>query len=284
MRRPQSFARVDSARISCPYFALAILRVVGVLGLLFGSICPSLAVLTQRQLAAAGFELPVNARLPADLTFQDAAGRSLHLLEALAGRPALILPVDFTCRALCGPALTIASAALAETGLSPGQDFLFVVIGFDGRDSAADARALAADRIATPALASTTLIMRGNAKSTQALLAAIGYRAVYDADTDQFAHPAGALVVTADGRVTQALSTLALNARDLRLALTEAGEGRIGSFTDHLILLCSQYDPVRGIYTGAITRILQAAGVLTIVLLGGFVLFLGFRHQRAGAA
>jgi protein SCO1 len=71
------------------------------------------------------------ARIPAGLIFQDAAGRSLHLLEALAGRPALILPVVFTCRTLCGPALTIASAALAETGLEPGQDFQFGVLGFD---------------------------------------------------------------------------------------------------------------------------------------------------------
>jgi len=73
----------------------------------------------------------VNARIPASLIFQDAAGRSLHLLEALAGRPALILPVVFTCRTLCGPALTIASAALAETGLEPGHDFQFGVLGFD---------------------------------------------------------------------------------------------------------------------------------------------------------
>jgi protein SCO1/2 len=258
-------------------------QLVSALLLVLGSIYPSFAVLTQRELAKVGFDLPPNARLAAELTFEDATGRSLHLVEALAGRPALILPVDFTCRTLCGPALSIASAALAETGLTPGQDFQFVVLGFDARDSAADARAFAADRIATQALASTTMIVRGDAKNTQELLAAIGYRAMYDVDTDQFAHPAGALVVTADGRVTRALSTLALSPRDLRLALMEASGGRIGRFTDRLILLCSQYDPVQGVYTDAITRILEFAGALTVTVLGSLLLFLGLRHRRARA-
>ena len=260
-----------------------IMGFAGVFVVLAGLISPAEAALRQRELATVAFEPPVNARIPASLIFQDAAGRSLHLLEALAGRPALILPVDFTCRTLCGPALTIASAALAETGLEPGQDFQFVVLGFDPNDSVADARALVATRV-PPALAEATILMQGDAKASQVLLAAIGYRAVYDAETDQFAHPAGAVVVTADGQVARALSTLALNPRDLRLALTEAGDGRVGTVTDRLILLCSQYDPVHGIYTGAITRILQGSGVLTVVLLAGILVLLGRRHQRAGAA
>ncbi len=258
------------------------MRLVGALLLLLGSACPAFAALTQRELATVRFEPRANARIPADLVFQDSAGRSLHLLEALAGRPAVILPVDFTCRTLCGPALTLASAALAETGLEPRQDFQLVVLGFDPRDTEANARAFAAERITTPAVAEATLILQGDADTTQALLAAIGLRAVYDASTDQFAHPAGALVVTADGRVTRALSALALNPRDLRLALTEAGEGRVGSLTDHLILLCSQYDPVNGIYTAAITRIMQAAGLLTAVLLAGLLLLLSRKRPQAG--
>jgi protein SCO1/2 len=80
------------------------------------------------------------------------------------------------------------------------------------------------------------------------------------------------------------LSTLAINPRDLRLALTEAGEGRIGSFSDRLTLLCSRYDPAQGIYTGAITRILQATGVLIAMLLGGLLLLLARKHRQHAEA
>ena len=58
-------------------------------------------------------------------------------------------------------------------------------------------------------------------------------------------------MLTADGRVARALSSLALNPRDLRLALVEAGEGRIGGLADRITLLCSGFDPVHGVYTPA---------------------------------
>ena len=260
------------------------IRLLGALILLLGLISSAVADLTQRELATVAFEPPPNARIPATLIFQDAAERSVHLVEALAGRPALILPVDFTCRTLCGPALTIASSALAQTGLKPGQDFQFVVVGFDPADSLADARAVITGRVSEPALAEAAIIMQGDARSTQAFMAAIGYRAVYDAERDQFVHPAGAVVVTANGRVSRVLSTLALNPGDLRLALTEAGEGRVGTVTDRLALLCSQYDPVNGIYTGAVTRIVQASAVLTVLLLAGGLALLNRRHRRTSAS
>jgi protein SCO1/2 len=258
-------------------------RLVSTLILLFGLICPAFSALTQRELASVGFEPPANARIPASLIFQDAAGRSVHLVEALAGRPALVLPVDFTCRTLCGPALTIASAALAQTGFSPRQDFQLVVVGIDPTDTIADARALVTARVADPRLSETAVIMQGDTSSIQAFMAAIGYRAVYDAGADQFAHPAGAVVVTADGRVSRVLSSLALNPGDLRLALTEAGEGRVGSFTDRLALLCSQFDPAHGVYTSAVIRIIQVSAVLTVLLVAGGLLLLNRSQQRARA-
>ena len=61
------------------------------------------------------------------------------------------------------------------------------------------------------------------------------------------------------------LSPLALTGRDLRLALTEAGEGRVGSLADRLTLLCYGYDAARGLYTPLIQRILTGAGIVTIL-------------------
>jgi protein SCO1/2 len=112
-------------------------------------------------------------------------------------------------------------------------------------------------------------------------MAAIGYATAYDAATDQFAHPAGALVVAPDGRVARVLPSLALNARDLRLALVEAGAGRIGDIGDRITLLCSQFDPVHGIYTAAVRRILLAAGVTTLVILAAALLLLQRRPRRS---
>src|SRR3954471_7782245 len=198
------------------------------------------AGLTERDLAGAVLTPSPGARVPLTLPVQDAAGRSLAFGAALGGRPALLIPVDYTCRTICGPALAIAADALAETGFRPGAGYTPLTVGLDPKDSPADARAMVAAQVSDPAVAEATAVLTGDAG---ALTDAIGYRAVYDPETDQFAHPAGALVLAPDGRVARALSSLALNPRDLRLALVEAGEGRIGGLADRITLLCSGFDP-----------------------------------------
>jgi protein SCO1/2 len=247
------------------------------------AICPAFAAVTQEQLASAAFEPPPNAQIPPSIVFRDTSGRRLSFSDALAGLPGLVIPADFTCHTLCGPGLTIASGAVAESGLRAGQDFQLIVVGLDPHDDAADARAFAAARIAEP-IAAAAIVLQGDSPSTAEFLAAAGYRAVYDAQTDQFAHPAGAFVATPDGRVSRVLSTLALNPRDVRLSLVEAAQGRIGNIGDRLTLLCSQFDPARGIYTAAITRILQACAAVTVLLLAAVLFRLHARHRRERVA
>jgi protein SCO1/2 len=249
--------------------ALALLMLVTFIG-------PCWSSFTEQQLASVSLQPTAGAWMPDNAIFDEAGGRSVDLLEALAGRPALVLPVDFTCRSICGPALTMASSALAETGLRPGVDFKLVVIGFDPRDNIDQARAFVSERV-DAAIAPAMLILQGDAENTGRVMAAVGFRSLYDAQTDQFAHPSAALVITADGRIARALSSLALNARDLRLALVEAGEGRIGSLADRVTLLCSQFDPIHGMYTGNITRILEIASAVTVLALGGALLWLSYR-------
>ena len=53
--------------------------------------------------------------------------------------PAFGCFADYTCETLCGPALSIVSDALAQSGLRPGVDFRLVAVELDPKDTAADA-------------------------------------------------------------------------------------------------------------------------------------------------
>ena len=90
--------------------------------------------------------------------------------------------------------------------------------------------------------------------------------------------------MAADGRVVRTLSTLALDATDLDLALDEAGGGRMGTFRGRLVLLCYGFDPVQGIYTPAIHRMLGAAALATLVILAAGVAGLARRSRRSRGA
>src|SRR5690242_16070364 len=101
---------------------------------------PALAGLTERDLAEAALAPGVEARVPTSLTFRDLENRAITLGESLGGRPGLLVPVDYTCRSTCGPALSLIAAALTQTGLEPGRDYRLIAVGIDPKDSPDDAR------------------------------------------------------------------------------------------------------------------------------------------------
>ena len=107
-----------------------------------------------------------------------------------------------------------------------------------------------------------------------------GISYAYDAEHDQFAHPAAAYVISPEGRIARVLSGIGLNGSDLRLALIDAGEGQIGTFIDHVRLLCYGFDPAQGIYTSAIERWLMAAAAGTVIVLAGWLAVLIRQARR----
>lgn len=256
----------------------ALLTILG--GLLVGPV-PARARLVQADLARVAVAPPPGARVPLELAVTDArTGRATTLGQALGGRAALLLPVDYTCGNVCDPMVSMAADALAATGLA-AEDYAFVLVGIDPRDDAAAARRMLAETLGDRAAGIRPLLVSDAALA--ALAGALGYKAVYDAGTDSFAHPAAAMLIAGDGRVARVLSPLALTGRDLRLALTEAGEGRVGSLADRLTLLCYGYDAARGLYTPLVQRILTVTGIATILGIGLLIVGLTRRTRlRAG--
>ncbi|MCI9882833.1 SCO family protein [Methylobacterium goesingense] len=236
---------------------------------------PGQARLAQNDLARVGVTPAPDARVPLGLAFTDAGSGPTTLGAALGGRAALLLPVDYTCANVCDPMLAMTGAALAATGLVPGRDVGFVLVGLDPRDDVAAARRMLREEGGG---ASAARALVGTAPAITDLTAALGYRFVVDGGTGSIAHPAAAILLTPEGRVARILSPLALNGRDLRLALIEAGEGRGSTLADRLTLLCYGYDAVRGVYTPLIERILSLAGAATVLAIGLGMLVL---HRRS---
>ena len=104
---------------------------------------------------------------------------------------------------------------------------------------------------------------------------------MWDQASRQFAHPAGTVVLTPDGQIARYLFGVEYAPRDLRLALVEAGGGKIGTPIDAVFLACYRYDPTTGRYSAAIMRIVRFFGVLTVLTIVAFVVFhLRREHAR----
>jgi protein SCO1 len=206
------------------------------------------------------------------LAFVDATGRQRTLAQAIGGRPAILILADYTCQTLCGPIVSFAASALDRSGLDPGREYRMVVVGLDPKDGPAPARAMKNEQIgeATP-LAAATTFLSSEENSLTVLKTSLGYRDVHDSENDQFAHPAALFVLSADGRVARVLSGLGIDPADLRLALVEAGDGRIGGIADKVQLLCYGFDPALGIYTSSIQGLLRVGWLVTAIGLAGVI-------------
>jgi protein SCO1 len=238
------------------------------------------AGLSERELSQVVFNPPHEARVPMSLTFKDLDGRDVTLGEAIGGRPTVLLPADFTCANICGPALSIGANALRETNLTAGRDYSLVIVGINPHDTIGDARRFASAQVGGPGIA----VLTGNAEAIGSLTKAIGYTFQIDPENNALAHPAAFATLTADGRVSHTLSSLALDASDLRLALIEAAEGKLGGIGGRFALLCYGFDPVHGIYARQITNLLRLAGGLTAALVASAIGLMLWRSRDREAS
>jgi protein SCO1/2 len=238
------------------------------------------AGLTEQQIGRVGFDPPQSARVPLSLQFTALGGDTVTLRDAIDGRPTLLLPADFNCKQICGPALTIASSALQQSGLVAGRDYSLLVVGIDPRDTVDDARRFTRGQIG----GAGTSVLTGSQENIAALLGAIGYNTEIDDNHDAIAHPAAFVTLAPDGRVVRALSSLALQPGDVRLALLDAGDGRIGGLSGRIALLCYGFDAVHGIYTRRITTVLQIFGASTAAVMAALLGLMLVRSRRRGAS
>ena len=112
------------------------------------------------------------------------------------------------------------------------------------------------------------------------LTKAVGFRYVWDTETKQFAHPAGILVATPEGKIATYLFGVEYSPKDLRLALVDAAGGKIGTAVDQVLLYCYQYNPRTGRYSASILNLVRLGGILTLLALGGFILSTTRRSRR----
>jgi protein SCO1 len=112
----------------------------------------------------------------------------------------------------------------------------------------------------------------------------VGFHFMYDARTDQYAHPDGVMILTPKGKVARYFFRLEYPARDLRYGLIQAAEGRIGSVVDAIALLCFHYNPVTGKYGLVALNVVRLAGLVTVLMMVVGILVLKRRDRSTRQA
>jgi protein SCO1/2 len=232
-----------------------------------------------------GFDQLIGRRLPLDEPVRDEEGRVAPLRQFFGARPVVLVFAYYSCPMLCTQVVNGLATAVSVLSLEPARDFDVVVISFDPRDTPASAAAKKAtylERYKRSGASAGSHFLTAEPPSIDRLTKAAGFRYVWDAPTNQFAHPTGIIVVTPDGRPARYLFGIDYGPRDLRLALVEASAGRVGTAVDSLLLYCYHYDPMTGRYGFLVMRALRVAGVATVLILAAFIAVMVRRERRNG--
>lgn len=232
-----------------------------------------------------GVDEKLGAHVPLGLGFRDEAGTAIRLGDLFEpGRPILLTLNYSDCPALCSSQLNGLVRGLRDLAWDAGREFLVVTVAIDPKEDPAKASATAAryrTAYGRPGADRGWRFLTGDQAAITALTDAVGFRYFLDPETGIFHHLAAAMLLGPDGRICRYLYGLEYPSRDLRLGITEAGQGTVGSTADRVLLYCFPYDPDSKSYALAAVRLMKLGGAVFLVLLGGAFLLYRFRRAKA---
>jgi protein SCO1 len=233
-------------------------------------------------LAEVDFVQKLNEQVPLDLRFQDETGKWIQLRDYFEDKPVILSFAYYECPTLCPLALDGLVVSLRQLTFALGEQFDVITVSINPSETpemAAAKKANYSQRYGRPGADDGWYFLTGEHESIDQLTEAVGFRYTYDSESAQFAHAAGIVVLTPQGKVARYYFGIQYPTRDLQLGLVEASSNKVGSLVDQLLLRCYRYDPTTGKYTLAVMTLVRLVGLATILGLA-FFLFRMFRRER----
>jgi protein SCO1/2 len=224
-------------------------------------------------------EQRLNTQVPLDLTFRDETGKTVRLGDYFGKRPVILVMAYYECPMLCTVVLNELTRSLNALDYTIGKEFEVITVSISPTETPELARQKKQTYLAAYKKSGGEKgwhFLVGDEPNIKALANAVGFQYTYDPRTKQYAHPAVIMILTPQGKLARYLMGIEFSARDLKFALTEASEGKIGNPVLSTVLYCFQYDPSTGKYGLVILRVVQVAGIITVlslaILIGGALL------------
>jgi protein SCO1 len=230
-----------------------------------------------------GIDQKLDGQIPLDLTFRNERGEAVTLGSYFHSKPVILSLVYYRCPMLCTQVLNGMVETFKTLNFTAGQEFDIVTVSIDPAeqpDLAAEKKAQYVEEYGRPGVAAGWHFLTGDKASIEKLAASVGFRYVYDAKSKQFAHGAGIMIATPQGKLARYLYGIEYGAKDIRFALMEAAKGKIGSPADKILLLCYHYDPTTGKYGLVVANLLKGGGILAVLMLGGYMTINFLRDRR----
>jgi protein SCO1/2 len=238
-------------------------------------------------LEGVGVDEKLDATLPLDLKFTDADGKTRSLGSLFQQDRPVILSLNYSdCPMLCQLQLNGLVEGVKRLRWTVGEQFDVISVSIDPKERwqrARETKQRYVKQYGRPGSANGWQFLVSDEQSIQRLAEAVGFGFRYVPERGEYAHAAVVMLCTPEGRVSRYLYGVDYPPTTLKLSLVEAGEGKIGSTLDQVLLFCFHYDAESGRYGPVARRLMQVGGVLTLLtLLVGLTPYWWRRRRGAG--
>ncbi len=236
------------------------------------------------ELQAAGITEKLGSRVSTQsLKFTNDAGQEVGLETYFkSGKPVVVAMVYYECPNLCNFLLNGLTDTLKQFDWTPGNQFELVAVSINPEETpelASKKKQAYLDSYGRPEAASGWHFLTGKESQIKQLAFELGFGYTYDEREKQYAHSAALFVLTPEGQLSRILYGIEFKPRDLKLALVEAADGKVGTVVDRFLLFCYRYDPNLRSYSVYLFNVMRVAGAVTALAIVALLGFL-WRRQR----
>lgn len=227
----------------------------------------------------AASQLGINENLgmmvPLDLTFINEKGERVTLKKLMDGKPTVISLNYFRCAGICTPQLNDMAKMLGRLDLAENTDYKVLTIGFAEDESyelAAAKRQTMLKSIQREFVQDAWHFVVGENNASAILANKVGFvyeKTVSPAGVVDYVHPAALIMLSPEGKVTRYLNGIEQLPFDVKMAIIEAGQGKVGPTIAKNLLYCFAYDPKAKTYIFKWEKI--AGAVMTLIMLAFFI-------------
>lgn len=235
------------------------------------------------QVREVSIDQKLDEQVPLDLKFKNEQGKEVALKDYFGKKPVVLALVYFECPMLCNQVLNGFVASARTLNFSIGKEYEVLTVSFDPKETpelASGKKKSYLQSYRRPGSEKGWHFLTGTQDSIKKLTDSVGFRYTWDAKLEQFAHGAAIMVLTPEGKISRYLYGIEYPGRDLKLALVEASENKIGGPVEQMMLYCFHYDPLTGRYGAATINLIRVLGVLTIGSLAAFMIIMLRREWR----
>lgn len=219
----------------------------------------------------AGIDEKPGAYLPRDVTVFDEYGQPQRL-SSLINKPVIFNLVYFRCPGLCSPLLSGVAEVSDKMDLEAGRDYDIITISFDPRENyitAVDKKKNYLESMKRKIPENSWRFLTADSVNIAKVCSAVGWK--YLRQGNDYIHGSGLIVLSKEGKISRYMYGTSFLPADMKMALTEASEGRVGTTISKLVSLCYSYDAQSKKYVLNITRIAGTGVILMVIALFAFL-------------